>query len=362
MQKKVQSDGFMVLAINPGATSTKFAVYRGETVLLKQAMEHSVQELKPFAQIIDQHRYRLALILQALDQAGIDRRQLSAVVGRGGLLKPLLGGTYRVNAQMAADMQLAALGQHASNLGAVMADDLAAELGIPAFIVDPVSVDEYEPVARVSGLADLERVSLSHALNMKAVARKAAKDHGRRYDEVNLIAAHLGSGVSVSVHRRGRMVDTSSSRDEGAFSPDRCGSLSGFSLVDLCFSGKYTYQEMRQKMMGTGGLFSYFGTRDVREVEKLAQSGNQKAALVLEALPYQVAKDIGAMAAVLAGQVDWIVLTGGMAYSHRIIDDVIRRVEFIAPVVVLPGEEELESLAFGVLRVLQGEEEAREYL
>jgi len=350
-----------ILVINPGATSTKFAVYENEKQLFKKTVDHSVQELKNFARIIDQYQYRLDLILKNLEEQGIDLNSLAGVVGRGGLLKPLTGGTYKVNDKMIADLEQAERGEHASNLGAVMAKNLADKLGIPSFIVDPVSVDEMEPVARISGLPDLERVSMSHALNMKAVARKVAKEMGKKYEELNFVVAHLGTGVSVTPHKKGRMIDVNNAQEEGPFSADRCGGLPAKLLVKLCYSGKYTYQEMKDKLSTQGGIYAYLGTKDLREAEKMAANGDKKADLVLAALAYQVAKEIGAMAAVLEGEVDRIILTGGMANSQRIVNDITRRVKFIAPVVLVPGEEELEALALGALRVLQGEEEAKEY-
>lgn len=351
----------MLLVINPGATSTKFAVYEGETLRFKQTVEHSAEETGRFANVIDQHSYRLALILDEMNKHGLNKSDLSAVVARGGLLKPLDGGTYAVDAAMVDDLQQAKFGEHASNLGAIMAHDLADSLAIPAFIVDPVSVDELEPVARISGLPELPRVSLSHALNMKAVARKTAQEMGKAYEEVNFIVAHLGTGVSVTPHRRGRMIDVNNAKEEGPFSPDRCGGLPATHLMKLCYSGKYSFAEMKEMLGSKGGVYSYLGTTDIREAFQMADAGNAQAAIVLDALAYQVAKEIGAMAAVLEGAVDRIILTGGIAYSERIVEAISRRVQFIAPVVVKPGEEELEALAFGALRVLRGEEAAKTY-
>ncbi len=351
----------MILVINPGATSTKFAVYDGEKVCFKQTVEHSAAEIGRFAHLADQHQYRLDLILGELKLKGIERTALTAVVARGGLLKPLAGGTYQINAEMVADLEAAKYGEHASNLGAIMAKELADSLGVPAYIVDPVSVDEMEDVARISGLPELARVSLSHALNMKAVARKVAKEMGKAYEEVNFIVVHLGTGVSVTPHQRGRMIDVNNAKEEGPFSPDRCGGLPATHLMKLCYSGQFTFAEMKEKLGSKGGMYAYLGTTDVREAFTLADAGDEKAKLVLAALAYQVAKEIGAMAAVLEGDVERIVLTGGIAYSERIVAEITRRVKFIAPIVVVPGEEELEALAFGALRVLRGEESAKEY-
>ncbi len=350
-----------ILAINPGATSTKFAVFDGEIVLVKKTLEHQGQELKHFARVFDQYPYRIQLIREELTAAGIPLESLDAVVGRGGLLKPLSGGTYRVNEAMVRDMEKAERGEHASNLGSVIAYELAGQLHIPAFIVDPVSVDELEPIARISGSAWFERISMTHALNMKAVARRVAAEIGKKSDEANLVVAHLGTGVSLSAHSGGRMIDIVDGKDEGPFAPDRCGGVPSSQLAKLCFSGKYTFQEVRDGLFGSGGLYGYLGTKDIRQVKKMAEEGNEKAALLLEALPYQVAKHIASMASVLRGKVDRIVLTGGMAYASYLVEAISERVRFIAPIVVVPGEEELESLAAGALRVLRGEEEPREY-
>ncbi len=351
----------MILVINPGATSTKFAVYEGEKLVFKQTVEHSATETGRFAKLADQHQYRLELILSELEKQGVEQSALSAVVARGGLLKPLAGGTYAINEEMTDDLKTAKYGEHASNLGAIMAKELADSLQLPSYIVDPVSVDELEPVARISGLPELERISMSHALNMKAVARKVAKEMDKAYEDVNFIVVHLGTGVSVTPHRRGRMIDVNNAKEEGPFSPDRCGGLPATYLMKLCYSGKYTFEQMKEKLGSKGGVFAYLGTTDIREAFAMADAGDAKAKLVLEALSYQVAKEIGAMAAVLEGDVDRIILTGGIAYSERIVADISRRVKFIAPLVVVPGEEELEALAFGALRVLRGEEAARVY-
>lgn len=351
----------LILAVNPGATSTKLAVFDGTKLIIKKTIEHSVDDLEHYHSIFDQFQYRMDLIVQTLAETSIDPIQLKAVVGRGGLLKPVAGGTYLVNEQMIEDMKKAERGEHASNLGPVLAYSLAEKTGVPAFIVDPVSVDEMEPVARVSGYPDMPRLSFVHALNMKAVARKVAAEMGRPYQELSLIVAHLGTGVSVTPHKNGRMIDVSNGKDEGAFSPDRCGGLPLSQIVKLCYSGKYTQKEVQNIIFGKGGIYAYLGTKDIREVEAMASDGNEQAELVLEALAYQVAKEIGSMAAVLEGQIDRIILTGGIAYSRRIVGDIIRRVQFLAQVTVVPGEEELESLALGALRVLRGEEEAKNY-
>ena len=350
-----------ILVINPGATSTKFAVFDDNKVLLKKVIEHQEFDLRQFAKVCDQHSYRMTLIIKELQQMGIQLVTIDAIVGRGGLLKPIAGGTYQVNELMLDDLKNSRYGEHAANLGAIIAYDLAQEIHVPAFIVDPVAVDEMSDVARISGSPELVRVSMSHALNMKAVARKVAADMGSRYENVNLVMVHLGTGISVSVHSGGKMIDTIDGKDEGPFAPDRCGGLPSSQLVKLCYSGKYTYSELQKKLFGSGGLYAYLGTKDIRDVEKRVACGDKQAELILQALIYQIAKEIGAFATVVSGNLNGIVLTGGMAYSQRIVDGVTARVKFIAPVIVVPGEEELESLAAGAQRVLQGEETAKIY-
>ncbi|WP_306598705.1 butyrate kinase [Geothrix sp. 21YS21S-2] len=348
-----------VLALNPGATSTKLAVFEDETACFRLAVEHQGASLEAYPRVIDQLDYRLDLILKALAGAGIDLAGLDAVVGRGGLLKPIEGGTYAVNAKLLADLAVGR--EHASNLGGILADRLATPRGIPAFIVDPVSVDEMEPEARLSGLPELPRISFSHALNSKAVARRTAQELGGTYADFNFVVAHLGTGVSITAHRKGRMVDVSGADEEGPFSPGRSAGLPSMLLAKLCYSGKYTEKEMMSLMSGSGGLYAHLGTRDVREAEKRAAGGDAHADLVLKAMAYRIGREIGAMATVLEGQVDRIVITGGIAYSERMVADVTARVAFIAPVRVMPGEEELEALAEGALRVLRGQEAAKVY-
>ena len=342
-----------VLAINPGATSTKIAVFDGEKALFKKTIEHHGDDLKNYANIFEQYEYRLNLIKEALAEQDIPVSSLNAAAGRGGLLKSLAGGTYLVNDLMVSDLKKAERGEHASNLGGALASGVAAEAGVPAVIVDPVSVDEYIEEARYTGLIDLPRVCMSHALNSKAVARKVASSMGGNYDDYNLIVVHLGTGISVSAHMKGRMIDVNNSQEEGPLCPDRCGTLPARALAKLCYSGKYTEKEMLKRISGNGGIFSYHNTRDIREVDI-----NDP---VIRAMSYQVAKEVGAMAAVLSGEVDKIALTGGIAHSKVIVDRIVSRIKFIAPVEVLPGEEELESLALGALRMLRKEETPLEY-
>ncbi len=350
-----------VLAINPGSTSTKMAVFDDEREAMRCTVEHQGDDLERYERVFDQWPYRLEIVTKALGEAGIPRSSLDAVVGRGGLLRPLEGGTYEVNGAMLADLEEAQRGEHASNLGAIIAYRLASGAGVPAFIVDPVAVDEMEEVAGLSGLPELPRESLSHALNSKAVARKVAGEMGKGYGEVNFIVAHLGSGISISAHRSGRMIDVNNAREEGPFSPDRAGSVPSLELIRLCYSGKYKEKELLSRMMGSGGMCAYLGTKDIRAARRMAESGDSKAAIVLAAMAYQTAKEIGAMATVLRGQVDRIILTGGIAHDEAFVREISERVEFIAPIKVVPGEEELVSLAAGALRVLRGEEKAKIY-
>jgi butyrate kinase len=353
-----------ILAIDPGSTSTKFALYAGEKPLLVRTLRHSEETMAAFKgrRLIDQRDFRRQAIQAELEKEGFRATKLAAVVGRGGLLKPLASGTYRVTPKMLDDLRAAERGEHASNLGAFLAQDLAEQANAPAFVVDPVAVDEWPPRARLSGLAELPRQCLSHALNTKAVAKRFAREQHRRYEDMRLIVAHLGSGVSVSAHESGRMVDVNNSREEGPFSAERAGTVPAMMLVDLCFSGQRTRREVEQLLFREGGLYSYLGSKDLVEVERRIAAGDEKAALVWEAMVYQIAKEIGAMAAALEGRVDAVLITGGMAHSEQLVNTLRTRVEWIAPVHVYPGEDELQALVEGALRVLRGEETLSEYL
>ncbi len=353
---------YRLLIINPGSTSTKIAIFDNEKPVLEETLRHSNEELAPYGTIIEQYEFRKNVILDTLNANGINITKLSAVVGRGGLLKPLESGTYRVNSKMLDDLRHRPMGHHASNLGAIIAHEIASQLGIPAFIVDPVVVDEMDEIARISGMPEIERISLLHALNQKAVGRRAAADLNRKYEDLNLIIAHLGGGISVGAHRKGRVVDVNNALDgEGPFSPERAGGLPIGGLIKLCFSGKYTLDEIKKKITGKGGLVAYLGTNDGREVVRMIEGGNKKAELVYRAMAYQVAKEIGACAAVLEGKVDAVCLTGGLAYDKHLTGWIKERVEFIGEVKVYPGEDEMIALAEGGLRVLREEEAAREY-
>ncbi|MFZ5860134.1 MAG: butyrate kinase [Spirochaetota bacterium] len=352
-----------ILVINPGSTSTKVAVFEGGTRILDQSISHSAEEIARFPSIAAQYEFREKAIQDVLLQKNFDAKKLGAVVGRGGLLHPIPGGVYRINEGMKADLLAAKYGEHASNLGALIADAFARPLGIPAFIADPVVVDELDDVARVSGNKLFKRNSIFHALNQKAVARRFAKERGRSYEELNLIVAHMGGGVSIGLHRRGRVVDVNQALNgEGPFSPERSGTLPAGDLAKLCFSGRYTQQEVLKMITGKGGMVSFLGTNDMREVERMREEGNKEADLYFRAFIYQVGKYIGSLAAAAYGKVDGIILTGGIAFWKELTDRITEMVSFIAPVVVYPGEGELEALALAGQMALSGEMEIKEYV
>jgi butyrate kinase len=352
---------FRVLAINPGSTSTKFALYVNGSAALVKNIRHTDSELAPFRgrPILEQQQYRAAQIEAAISEAGHDVLELHAVVGRGGLLPPVASGTYLVNEDMLEELRLARRGEHASNLGAFLAHQLAQQANAQAYIVDPVSIDEWPEHARLSGSALLERQCLSHALNCKAVAKRFAREHGKAYESLRLVVAHLGSGISVSAHENGRMVDVTNSREEGAFSTERAGGVPIMQLVDLCFSGRYTKSQVELLLFREGGLYSYLGTKDLVEVEGRLESGDLQARKVFDAMAYQIAKEIGAMTAALHGRVYAVLLTGGMAHSDRLVATLQSYVSWIAPVIRYAGEDELQALAEGALRVLRHEEGPR---
>ncbi len=347
-----------ILVINPGSTSTKVGYFEDVHCLFKEVIRHDGPEKKVDLSPEAEASIRREAILAMLAKKAISLKKLSALVVRGGLLKPLSSGTYLVDESVYRDLIEAVYGWHASNLGAIIALPLARHLGIPVYTVDPVTVDEFETPARYSGLKNLPRLSMSHALNMKAMARRAAVGMNKKYEEINLVVVHLGSGISVSAHCRGRMIDVNNANEEGPFSMERCGTLPALRLVRLCFSGKYSCEEMIRLLTSRGGIYSYFGTKNFARIRQMISAGSDEAEKVVEALIYQVAKEIGAMAAVLNGAVDGTVLTGGIANDRQLVAGITGRVSFIAPVIVIPGEEELEALAAGALRILRGEEKA----
>lgn len=355
---------YKVLAINPGATSTKIAVYAGETPLLKKNIPHSTSDLAAFENTAEQFNYRLSLIKGALSDAQIEPTSLGAIVGRGGLLKPLASGTYLVNAKMVEDLMERPAADHASNLGAVIAYNMANKLNIPAFIVDPVVVDEYEDIARLSGHPSIVRTSRLHALNMKAVGRRVACRLGKTYEEMIFVIAHLGSGFSITVHDRGQMIDSTNALEEGPFSIERSGDLPVTQLIEFChrqFQDGKSIEHVQKILTRESGVYGYLGTKDLRKAERRAEGGDSLADGVLDAMAYQVSKAVGAMATVVRGKVNRIILTGGVAHSKRITTSIKEKVEYIAPVSVEPGEGELLAMVEGALMVLRGIVTAKNY-
>ncbi|MBU1141321.1 MAG: butyrate kinase [Firmicutes bacterium] len=353
---------YKILAINPGSTSTKLAIYENEQPIYNINVKHDVEEIAHFEHIIDQYDFRMGAIMTALSESKIDLSTLDAIVGRGGMLKPIEGGTYSINEEMIDYMRKSPRGEHASNLGCVIAKVIADQYHIPSFIVDPVAVDEMDDIARFTGMPEIRRVSLFHALNQKAVALKASADLKKKYQELNLIIAHLGGGISVGVHHHGRVIDVNNALDgDGPMSPERSGSVPLGPLYKMVFTGKYTLKEIQRKNYGQGGLVAYLGTNDGFEILKRINNGDQEAKFIYDVMCYQIAKEIGSCSTVLKGKVDAIIITGGLAYSQMAIDLIKERVDFIAPVMVYPGEDEMEALAYGAYRVLKGDEKAKEY-
>lgn len=354
---------YRVLTINPGSTSTKVACFEGERCIMERALTHGAEELARFETINDQLDLRLDAVRSALEEESIPLGSLAAVVGRGGLIYPVEGGTYLVNDRMVRDLTDGVLGSHASNLGGILAKMIAdAAGGVPSFIVDPVVVDELAPEARPSGLPDLQRKSIFHALNQKAVARRFARETGRAYEDLLLVVAHLGGGITVGAHRHGRVIDVNDGLNgDGPFTPERSGSIPALKIVDLCYSGRFEEGEIRKMIKGRGGLVAHLGTNDGRAVAARIDAGDEYALLVYRAMAFQIARAIGAAAAALGKKPDAVILTGGLAHDERLAGWVRGRVAWIAPFHLYPGEDEMLALAEGALRVLSGEEEAREY-
>lgn len=353
---------FKILTINPGSTSTKIAVFENENLLFEKTLRHSTKEIGRYKKVIDQFNFRKDIIEKTLSENNTKISDLSAVVGRGGLLRPIKGGTYRIDDEMIKDLKAGVLGEHASNLGGVLAKEIGDSVGIPSYVVDPVVVDEFDEIARISGIPEISRKSIFHALNQKATARRAAQELGKNYDDCNFIVAHMGGGISIGAHKKGLVIDAVNAIDgEGPFSPERSGGLPANDLIKMCFSGKYDFDDIRQRLKGGGGIVAYLNTNDGKEVESMIINGNKKAKLVYQAMAYQISKEIGACASVLNGDVDGILLTGGIAYSKIFTDMIIDRVKFIAQVRVYPGEDEMIALAQGALRVLSKEEDVKIY-
>ncbi len=349
-----------ILAINPGATSTKIGLYEDNKEIFSETVRHYKDDIQKFDKTIDQLQMRVELIKKFLKEKNIDINNIDIFVARGGPFKPLKSGTYKINEKMINDVLNGnVLADHVSNLGCLIANELSN--GKPQYIVDPVSVDEFEDIARISGLKEIERKSLSHALNMKMVAKNWSRETNNDYNKSSLIVVHLGTGISISAHKNGKMIDVNNANDEGPFSPQRTAGLPSTQLMKLCYSGKYTAKEMKDMLTKKGGLYSYMQTDAVPEVIEKMNNGDEYAKLVLEAMMYQVSKQIGAMATVLKGNVDIIIVTGGIAYNKVLIDMIEERCSFIAPIKVYPGEDEIYALVQGVLRVINKEEVALEY-
>ena len=349
------------LIINPGSTSTKIGVFEDETLLFEETLRHTTEEISQYASIVDQKSFRKDIIVNLLKEKDFDIKSLNMVVGRGGMLKPIPGGTYLVSDELLEDLKIGKQGQHASNLGGILAREIGDEIGVHSYIVDPVVVDELMPEARLSGVPEIPRVSVFHALNQKAVAKRYAKESGKNYEDLNLIVVHMGGGVSVGAHKNGRIIDVFNALDgDGAFSPERAGGVPVGGLIKMCFSGEYTEAEVYKKLVGNGGFNAYLNTNDMRDVIKMAED-DEHAKLVRDAFILQVSKDMGSMASVLKGKVDRIIVTGGIAYNAWVIDELEAACGWIAPFTVYAGEDELLALVQGGLRVLNGEEEAKEY-
>jgi len=354
---------FKILVINPGSTSTRLGYFEGDKQIEHENIFHPAKEIGRFKSIYDQKLFRKKLILDFLERKSIRPESLDAVVGRGGLLKPIPGGTYLVNPALKKDLETGIQGEHASNLGGLLASEIADRAGIPAYIVDPVVVDELDDVARITGIPEISRRSIFHALNQKICARMAAAQLGKPYRDIDLIVAHLGGGISVGAHRKGRVVDVNNALDgDGPIAPERAGSIPAWDLAKLAFSGDITRDELKKKLTGLGGMVAYLGVTDMRKVIDRIENGDERARLVFKAMAFTIAKQIGACAAVLAGSVDAVVLTGGLAYNEGFIDEIKRYISFLGPVIVIPGEDELAALAQGALRVLRGEENALGYV
>lgn len=346
-----------ILVINPGSTSTKIAIYNNEDPLFIQSIEHSAQELASFEEISQQYLMRKEIILSVLKERGIELASIDVIVARGGILPPVKSGAYKINQAMVDQLRYHAVVEHASSLGAIIAFSLAKDLALDAYIYDPVTVDEMEPIAKITGLPQMQRRALGHNLNMRASAIKYSKEIGADYQDLTLLVAHLGGGITLSLHHKGRMIDMITD-DEGPFSPERAGGLPAFQVIEMATQPGADYKSLMSKLRSQGGLKAHFGTTDAREIEEKIKNGDQEAALIYEAMAHNVAKNIGKLAVVVGGKIDAIILTGGIAYSEMISKWIIQRVAFIAPVKVLAGENEMEALALGVLRVVRGTEKA----
>jgi len=350
----------LILAINPGSTSTKIALYRNEEMLFNENISHPMSEIEQFDTIIEQEPMRMKAVLDALTKHGYKPADLSIVMGRGGMLPPVKVGGYVVDEKMLQLIYEGKIQQHASNLGAVLANDIAKAAGVQAYVYDAVSACEFPPVAKITGMKEIERRSFYHVLNCRAVSIRYAESIGKKYEDVNLLVTHLGGGITVGAHCKGKIID-SLADDNGPFAPERAGSVPLLDLIDMCYSGNYTKKEMMGKVRGMGGLRSLLGTSDGREIQKLIEAGDKNAALVMEAQAYQIAKGIALLSPALRGDCDAIIVTGGLAHNAFLVEDVKKYIGWMGKIVVMPGEFEMEALALGSLRILRRQEEAYEF-
>lgn len=357
-----QENDYRILVINPTSTATKIGIFDNELPVFEKTICHDPEMIQQFSGVFSQYEYRKQAVLETLDYEGINLSKLDAVCGRGGLLRPIEGGTYLVNRAMLNDLEIGYAGQHVSNLGGIISFEIASGLNIPAFIVDPVVVDELEPISRISGLPEIERKSIFHALNQKAAARRVAKQFNKKYEDLNFIVTHMGGGITIGAHMQGRVVDVNNGlHGEGPFTSERAGTLPVGDLVDLCFFRDFSREEIMNKLVHSGGLKGYLGTNDVEEAERLIKSGDEYAKLIYKAMAYQIAKEIGSASVVLSGKVDAIILTGDLAFRQGLVAEISERINWIADIIVEPGENQLKSLAEGALRILRGEELAKDY-
>ncbi|WP_138415899.1 butyrate kinase [Aquibacillus sediminis] len=352
-----------IIVINPSAYATRVAVFEEEICMFEKSIRHPSEKISSFHGYSDQADYRKQLILQEVESQGINLSKCDAVCGRGGLLRPIAGGTYIVNQPMLQDLHNGYHGQHASNLGGILAYEIASGLNVPAYIVDPVVVDEMSEVARITGVPEISRVSIFHALNQKSVARQVASELGKPYQEANFIICHMGGGITIGAHKNGQVIDVNNGlHGDGPLSVERAGTVPAGDLIDMCYSGDYSYQEMMDKIVGNGGLMAFLRTDEIDRIETMIHEGDHQAELLYQAMTYQVAKELGAMATVLEGEVEAIILTGKLASHTKLVSTISNKVDWIADIFVYPGENELLALAQGTLRVLRGQEQVKEYI
>ena len=352
----------LILTVNPGSTSTKIALFEDLDLIVNETVRHSQRILSAFDELIDQLEMRKNVIVKFLSKNNYTLDQIDGFIGRGGLVKPVKSGIYKVNKEMINDLSSEKYGGHASNLGGIIVYEMAKSVGKDAFIADPVVVDEMSSVAKISGLNGISRRPLWHALNQKAVARKYADKIGLKYEDVNLIVAHLGGGISVGLHKRGRVTDVNNALDgDGPFSPERTGSLPVWSVIDLAFSGQYTQEQLAKLTHGFGGLVSYLDTNDAEKVSEMISNKEVFAQRVLKAMVYQIAKEIGSLYAVTRGNLDAIIITGGLAYNQDVLQLLLEYIDHLGEIIVYPGENELEALAFNMYRLLNKEIELSNY-